>query len=619
MDGIPTADIQLAEERVSLILMDGPVLVFGGCYSNLEATRAVLRIASERRIPPRRIICTGDVVAYGADARATVRLIRRSHIHVVMGNCEESLGIDAEDCGCGFEEGSACDRLSAAWYAHARSQLDEDARSWMRALPRRIDVEIGGRRLAVVHGGVEVINEFLFAAAPEERLAREIDVAGCDGVIAGHCGLPFSRIVDGRLWHNSGAIGLPANDGTPATWYSLLVPGAEGIAIEHRALDYDHEAAARKMRGAGLPEGYAGALETGLWPSCDVLPEPELAHRGLPLEAGPVFWPAGEAKTRAVWPLSRSGRKFDKPEVTASGERRASIRFSALQTLWFNTGTLCNIACQGCYIESSPRNDRLAYIGRAEVREFLAEATAGYPELEEIGFTGGEPFLNPDILGMIEDALSGGWRVLVLTNAMRPMQRVKGTLARIYRRFPERLTLRVSLDHYTRRGHEKVRGNLSWEPTIAGLKWLAENGFDFTVASRMVSEETAAEMRAGYGALFARLGIGLDVEDAARLVLFPEMDRAAQVPEITEGCWNALGVDPETVMCASSRMVVKRRGADRPTVVSCTLLPYEDAFEMGVTLAQASRPVPLNHPYCAQFCVLGGASCSARRAGGPHS
>jgi hypothetical protein len=93
-------------------------------------------------------------------------------------------------------------------------------------------------------------------------------------------------------------------------------------------------------------------------------------------------------------------------------------------------------------------------------------------------------------------------------------------------------------------------------------------------------------------------------------MLFPEMDPAAEVPEITESCWGILGKSPDSVMCSSSRMVVRRRGAERPAVLACTLLAYDPQFELGATLAEASRPVPLNHPHCAKFCVLGGAACS---------
>src|SRR5579863_607438 len=140
----------MAEEQI--LGMRGPVLVFGGPYSNLEATQALFGWAAAQRIPADRIVCTGDIVAYGADPRATVALIRDAGIPVVMGNCEESLAASAAHCGCGYAEGSACDRLAAEWYAHADRVLDAEDRRWMGSLPRRLIIEIAGRRLLVVHG-----------------------------------------------------------------------------------------------------------------------------------------------------------------------------------------------------------------------------------------------------------------------------------------------------------------------------------------------------------------------------------------------------------------------------------------------------------------------------------
>ena len=310
--------------------------------------------------------------------------------------------------------------------------------------------------------------------------------------------------------------------------------------------------------------------------------------------------------------LAPARGKFVDPDVTATGERRAVVAPAGLTTLWFNTGTLCNITCRNCYIESSPRNDSLVYLQREDVRAFLTEAAAAHPELEEIGFTGGEPFMNPDIAGMLEDSLQSGWLVLVLTNAMRPMQRprVLRALLDLHRRFPRRLTVRVSLDHYTCTGHEALRGVGSWPPTLAGLRWLAANGFSMAIAGRTIWPESEPDLRAGYARLFAQQALPIDAGDPRCLVLFPEMSPERDVPEITERCWGILGKRADQVMCASSRMVIRRRGAGCPTVVACTLLPYDAAFELGATLTDASRPVKLNHRYCAQFCVLGGASCS---------
>ncbi|MES2710564.1 MAG: metallophosphoesterase family protein [Pseudomonadota bacterium] len=265
-------------------------LAFGGPYSNIQAVDALLAEAARLGIPPARMICTGDVVAYAADPVAVTERMMASGIATIMGNCEESLGADAEDCGCGFAEGTACDLLARGWYAHATRSLNAHHRAWMASLPRRIVLQIGGRRLAVLHGSAGSINRFLFASDDADEFAREIAATGCEGVIAGHCGLPFTRVIGGALWHNAGAIGMPANDGTPRVWFSLITPGDEGLRIEHRALDYDHAGAARAMRAAQLAEGYAAALETGLWPSLDVLPAAERDATGRRLDFAPVTW-----------------------------------------------------------------------------------------------------------------------------------------------------------------------------------------------------------------------------------------------------------------------------------------------------------------------------------------
>ncbi len=275
---------------MTLLQAHGPVLLFGGCYSNLRATRALLDRARQLGFPAERIVCTGDVVAYAAEPVETVGLVREAGVHVVMGNCEESLGAGAADCGCGFPGGSVCDRLSAAWYAHADLLLDDDARAWMRSLPRRIDIAMGGRRLAVIHGSPGSINRFVFASAADAVLRDLIAESGCDGVIGGHCGIPFTRIVDGKPWHNPGAIGVPANDGTPRVWFSVMRAVHHGIQFEHVPLAYDHAAASAAMHRAGLPAGYADAMVTGLWPSTDVLPPVELARTGEPLELPSVVW-----------------------------------------------------------------------------------------------------------------------------------------------------------------------------------------------------------------------------------------------------------------------------------------------------------------------------------------
>ena len=309
-------------------------------------------------------------------------------------------------------------------------------------------------------------------------------------------------------------------------------------------------------------------------------------------------------------PSTLNPLKFRDPRTTAKGEKRATVALRALETLWFNTGTLCNLTCRNCYIESSPRNDRLAYLTAAEVGTFLNEVAQRRLPVGTVGFTGGEPFMNPDLVPMLADTLGRGHAALVLTNAMRPMLKMADQLDALRVQHGKRLRVRVSIDHYGPALHEAERGPRSWAPTLEGLRWLATRGFVIEVAGRLFSNEPEPVVRQGFAQLFRDQGIPLDAADPVALVLFPEMDASVDVPEITEACWSILGRMPDSVMCSNSRMVVRRREADRPSVVACTLLPYETEFDLGATLAEAAGPVALNHPHCARFCVLGGGACS---------
>ncbi|MGH6831905.1 MAG: radical SAM protein, partial [Methyloceanibacter sp.] len=171
--------------------------------------------------------------------------------------------------------------------------------------------------------------------------------------------------------------------------------------------------------------------------------------------------------------------KFSDPDVTAKGEKRARVALTALRTLWINTGSICNITCRNCYIESSPDNDRLAYITRAEAGAYLDEIARGAWPVREIGFTGGEPFMNPDIIEMLGDALARGFSVLVLTNALQPMlrPRIRDGLTALRDAYGSCLVMRVSLDHYSKRLHEEERGAGTFDKTVEGIDWLAREGF----------------------------------------------------------------------------------------------------------------------------------------------
>ncbi|WP_127112127.1 radical SAM protein [Shimia sediminis] len=305
--------------------------------------------------------------------------------------------------------------------------------------------------------------------------------------------------------------------------------------------------------------------------------------------------------------------KFSDPLITADGQTRAHVALTNPETLWFNTGTLCNIECENCYILSSPKNDALVYLGADDVSDYLDQLEERNWNVREIGFTGGEPFMNPAMIEMTRRALDRGYEVLILTNAMQPMMRpaMKRGLLELNQSYPGKMTLRISVDHWGAELHDKERGPGSFDRTLQGMQWLRDSGIRMTVAGRTVWGESDPQSRAGYARFYADHGFDIDALNPGTTVLFPEMDERAEVPEITTACWGILDKSPTEVMCASSRMVVKHKGAETPSVIACTLLPYEAEFDLGQTLQEAERPVHLNHPHCAKFCVLGGASCSA--------
>ena len=299
--------------------------------------------------------------------------------------------------------------------------------------------------------------------------------------------------------------------------------------------------------------------------------------------------------------------KFKDQKVTADGSNRAFIEARNIKTLWFNTGTLCNIECKNCYIESSPKNDRLVYLTFEEVKSFIDEALDKNLGTNEIGFTGGEPFMNKDIMKMIDYSLNKNFKVLVLSNAMKPMLNRTNELIKLNHL---NLTIRVSIDHYQKEKHEEIRGKKTYDVMLQGLKWLNENNFNYTLATRLLWDEKEEDLRKNFGAFIKNNNLRLDTNSPKQLVTFAEMDEKIDTPEITTSCWDILNKDPNEVMCSWSRMVVRKKNSKSPSVIACTLLPYADEFDLGETLTNSLQKIYLNHKHCSKFCVLGGSSCS---------
>jgi len=245
--------------------------------------------AERLEISAQQIICTGDIVAYCAEPEQTTNLLIDWNIPTVMGNCEESLGENAADCGCGFEAGTACATLSIDWYNFSIQRISSESATWMRDLPRAIEFNLANKSFRVVHGSVSKINKFIFQSTAIEELQAEINLAATDVVIGGHSGLPFARKVENKHWLNAGVIGMPANDGTQDGWYMLLTPTEKDqVEVSWQRLKYDATHTQQSMQRSGLANGYADAITSGLWPSMDVLPEQERMAQGKKIKLNAI-------------------------------------------------------------------------------------------------------------------------------------------------------------------------------------------------------------------------------------------------------------------------------------------------------------------------------------------
>ena len=255
------------------------LLVFGGCYSNLEASQALQQWAYKNKFEPEQCICTGDIVAYAANPVETVELIRSWGVHCIQGNVEESLAANVDHCGCGFDEGSMCDVLSQGWFPFADRAVGSADRQWFAQLPQQLSFSFAGKQYQVVHGAASDISRFMYASHADEEFLNEMH--DYDIVISGHSGLPFTKKIGNKLWHNSGALGMPANDGTSRVWFSTIrLDLQEQIVIEHHNLNYNALAAQKSMLSNGLSQGYHQTLIDGLWPSMEVLPDKEKSLSG---------------------------------------------------------------------------------------------------------------------------------------------------------------------------------------------------------------------------------------------------------------------------------------------------------------------------------------------------
>jgi pyruvate-formate lyase-activating enzyme/diadenosine tetraphosphatase ApaH/serine/threonine PP2A family protein phosphatase len=528
------------------------IAVFGGVYSNPYALRALLEDAPRRGAE--RLFCLGDLGGFGAEPEAVWPLLVEGGVECMAGNYDIAIGRGDDDCGCGYTD-PRDNEYAQLTYDYTKAHTSREFAAWMRRLPTELGEEIGGCDVHMVHGSPLSVNDFFWESLDDEEVRLRVTASGADVLLCTHTGLPWVKRVDGCLVANVGVLGRPANDGRREVWYALVDLEDGRADVEHVPLAYDWRAQARSMRAAGIPEAFVATIETGWWATClEILPPAERARGKYQLYKGSLptdFAPHGDAGDGAAAAASpeRGGAAAGGPEpeddipvMPLFGSPLFPPR------LWIYTNFHCNLRCGYCAVSSSPLARRRS-LGYERFCALVDEAVA--EGFTEVYVTGGEPFLEPDIVDMLDYA-SRRLPTVVLTNGMLFRGRRGDELRRLAGR--EDLMLQVSVDGARPETHDVNRGDGSWKGAMDGIAHGRELGLPIKVRTTETPENRdeigeLGELLAGYGITGGDFSVqplvargnsdeGLEVGDANT------------VPELTvtaDGIhWHPAGGDVET-------------------------------------------------------------------------
>ena len=508
--------------------------VCGGAYANPFALEAWVRDARARGAD--RLICLGDLGGFGAECDAIWPLLVENDVECIAGNYDVAIGRGDPDCGCGYTD-ERDNEYAQVMYDHTLAATSPAFAAWMARLPTERRLGVDGVSIHLVHGSPLAINDFFWESLDDDELAMRVRASGADVLLCTHTGIPWVR----RLGEeevtvvNVGTVGRPANDGRTSTWYSLVDVVQGSASVELVSLDYDWRAQAASMRAANLPEAFVETIETGWWTTClEVVPAPERSRGRFHVYREAV--PSGFAAEGVGWADEPAGDGGERPVVPLFGSAVFPPR------LWVYTNFDCNLACSYCAVASSPRA-RARRIGLDRFTALVDEAVEeGFTELY---VTGGEPFVERDVVAMLEYA-AARIETVCLTNAMLFTGRRRAELARLAGL--ERLTLQSSVDGARPATHDAARGEGSWAKAMDGIAYARELGLPVRVA--MTETPSNAGEVADLLALLSELDVPLAVRPLVQRGFSEageEVTDAVMVPELTitaDGVhWHPVGGD----------------------------------------------------------------------------
>ncbi len=296
----------------------------------------------------------------------------------------------------------------------------------------------------------------------------------------------------------------------------------------------------------------------------------------------------------------------------------------ALEDLWVMQGTLCDLRCKHCYTASSPSNNRLEQIAFAELAPHL-EAAARYG-VQKIYFTGGEVFVNEDVLrGRAEQndeflkSLALALEIApveVLTNGRLYIRKHVAALRRLHERHGARLTLRITLESPEAHRHDAIRGRGTFAQTVETIRLLSGMGFHVVIAAErpLLEGRNDEQIRDSYRSLFPGTAVDVSVienmlEMGHQLITLARRGESLHAEVfVTTNCFTVLSKPAEQLMCHFSRSIQKIGGELR--YYPCPVIYDDPRFELGGTLEQSLRRVYIAHKNCYDYCMKGrGATC----------
>lgn len=285
------------------------------------------------------------------------------------------------------------------------------------------------------------------------------------------------------------------------------------------------------------------------------------------------------------------------------------ISLAHLDQLWFQVaGTLCNLTCHHCFISCSPKNHSFGFLSLAEVRRRLEESVP--LGVKEYYFTGGEPFLNPEMVPILIETLNYG-PATVLSNGTVLKDEWLTRLAEAAEASPYDLEFRISIDGFSAEMNDPIRGEGTFDRALKGIVQLVQHGFrPIITATRTWCDQEDAQMVEQFTTVLAAAGYS-----QPRLKLLPTLRLGAEEQRNRGYCESELlthemmaGFDPSQLLCHNSRIV-----SDRGVHV-CPILIEQDDSILGQSLAESQKPYALKHGAC-YTCYQYGAICSNASSG----